>query len=75
MNELLRLQIPWVDKVKFFQDVPVEGNSWLMFTSKVECYGLCRANLLEIHLHSAQEINGAGWSNGKFGNGQTIVVE
>ena len=31
--------------------------------------------LMSIHLHSAQDINGAGWNHGKFGSGQTTVVE
>lgn len=28
-----------------------------------------------IHIHSAKDINGAGWDRGKFGRGQTNVVE
>lgn len=28
-----------------------------------------------IHIHSAQEINGAGWNHGKGGQGETIGVE
>jgi len=74
-NELLPLRIPAVIKVNFFQDVPAEENSWLTFTSYGECLSICHAGLLELHLHSAQEINGAGWDHGKFGRGQTIVVE
>jgi len=74
-NELLPLRIPSVIKVNFFQDVPAEENSWLTFTSYGECLNICHAGLLELHLHSAQEINGAGWNHGKFGSGQTIVVE
>jgi hypothetical protein len=30
---------------------------------------------LTIHVHSAADINGAGWNHGKFGRGQTTVVE
>jgi len=74
-NELLPLRIPAVIKVNFFQDVPAEENSWLTFTSYGECLSICHAGLLELHLHSAQEINGTGWDHGKFGRGQTIVVE
>lgn len=29
----------------------------------------------EFHIHSAKEINGAGWDHGKFGKGQTAEVE
>ncbi len=28
-----------------------------------------------IHIHSPQDINGAGWNHGKFGKGQTIPLE
>ncbi len=29
----------------------------------------------EIHVHSAEDINGAGWDHGKHGSGMTTVVE
>ncbi len=31
--------------------------------------------IVKIHIHSAEEINGADWNHGKFGRGQTIAVE
>ena len=34
-----------------------------------------QAMKLTIHLHSVKEIDGAGWNHGKFGRGQTIVVQ
>jgi hypothetical protein len=30
---------------------------------------------VEIHIHSVKDINGGGWNRGKFGSGQTSVVE
>lgn len=33
------------------------------------------AESLVIHLHSLTEVNGAGWNHGKFGSGQTTVIE
>lgn len=33
------------------------------------------ASSLTIHLHSAKEINGAGWNHGKFGQGQVTNLE
>lgn len=30
---------------------------------------------LEIYIHSSQDVNGAGWNHGKFGHGQTQVIE
>lgn len=34
-----------------------------------------RTARLTIHLHSVKEIDGAGWNHGKFGSGQTVVVQ
>jgi len=34
-----------------------------------------RAMKLTIHLHSVKEMDGAGWNHGKFGSGQTVVVQ
>lgn len=34
-----------------------------------------RAMKLTIHLHSVKELDGAGWNHGKFGSGQTTVVQ
>jgi len=28
-----------------------------------------------IHIHGAEDIQGGGWDHGKFGRGQTIIVE
>jgi hypothetical protein len=33
------------------------------------------ASSLTIHLHSAKEINGAGWDHGKFGKGRATGLE
>lgn len=35
----------------------------------------CQRIKLVIHLHSFKEINGAGWNHGKFGHGETVVIE
>lgn len=35
----------------------------------------CLRLSLVIHLHSFKEINGAGWDHGKFGRGETTVLE
>ena len=34
-----------------------------------------RAIKLIIHLHSVKEVGGAGWNHGKFGSGNTTVVQ
>lgn len=28
-----------------------------------------------IHIHSVDDLNGAGWNHGKFGNGMTVPIE
>ena len=55
-------------------DVPDEAESWVIWTHAVGCDD-CDIEYLAIHIHSPQEINGAGWDYGKSGHGMTQVVE
>ena len=54
---------------EFIWDVP-RGES---------AYAFCRTTgsgdfILEMHLYSKDQVEGAGWDQGKFGSGQTVVV-
>lgn len=51
---------------EFYQckSIPPNFSNWTVHARK-----------LTIHLHSVKEIDGAGWNHGKFGRGQTIVVQ
>lgn len=61
-KELLSLGIARIHKLKIFQDVPAGDGSWLTVVSRRKCeYSCYDVESLEIHLRSAEEINGAGW--------------
>lgn len=51
---------------EFYQckSIPPNFSNWNVYAKK-----------LTIHLHSVKEIDGAGWNHGKFGRGQTTVVQ
>jgi hypothetical protein len=53
----------WAEVGLFYESDRVTPENWT------------NAGNLIIHLHTAKEINGGGWDHGKFGNGQTTVVE
>lgn len=58
-----------------FHDVPEGDPMWATYrTVSRSCENPCE-ELTELHVHSAEDINGAGWNHGKFGSGQTTVVE
>lgn len=58
---------------KIFKDVPKDKPMWYR-------YRMYRRNgemhyEFEIHIRSVKDIEGAGWDHGKFGKGQTTVIE
>ncbi len=63
---------------RFFVDVPQGGESWVKFIvyyyPDISEYKPL-VSYCEFHIKRAQEINGAGWDHGKFGSGQTTVIE
>lgn len=46
------------------KDVPENFSAWFVVAKSVRVY-----------IHSAKDINGAGWNHGKHGRGQTEVIE
>lgn len=46
------------------KSIPPNFSNWNVYALK-----------LTIHLHSVKELDGAGWNHGKFGSGQTVVVQ
>jgi hypothetical protein len=56
-------------------DVP-EGNSpWVYIKSTTHAPVGDRSHCIWIHIHNAQNIEGAGWNHGKFGSGNTIPIQ
>ena len=44
--------------------LPKDFSTWRMYPST-----------LTIHLSSTKDVDGAGWNHGKFGRGQTVVIQ
>jgi len=62
------------EKIKIFYDVPKDEKMYLEYQKKCSGGNLLMA-WMEIHIHSIDEINGGGWNRGKFGKGQTNVIQ
>jgi len=62
-------------EVRLFTDVPEGKPIWARAVYAVERLGDEYWKELEIHVHAATDINAGGWNHGKFGQGQTVVVE
>lgn len=64
---------------KLIADVPKNESMWLeieMNKAKEEVTDEgYHYKWAKIHIHSADQLNGAGWDHGKHGRGQTEVVE
>lgn len=63
-------------KAEFIADALETEKMWVIARGRQVHYGgYVSVNRLEIHIHSPKDINGAGWDHGKFGSGQTQVIE
>lgn len=60
---------------KIVEDVPPDRACWVETSNPDPEIGERFRRKLVIHLHSVREVNGAGWDHGKFGYGQTTVLE
>ncbi len=68
--------------VRFIEDVPVGQPMWIEY-SCVQCSEVKRpyssqdilVRGVTFHVSAPTDINGAGWNHGKFGHGQTVVVQ
>jgi hypothetical protein len=65
---------PYQFRTWLYKDVPVGEPMYVKFTNEVVNYWEDR-RYCEIHIHSENEINGAGWDHGKGGAGQISLVE
>lgn len=58
----------------FYEDVSLDEEMWAEETREMDLKGT-KHTRCTFHIHSLKEINGAGWNHGKFGSGQTTVIE
>ena len=66
------------NETHIFRDVPANEPMWVKYFEADEvCSNIhyCRASHLEIHLHSEEDLNTSGWDHGKFGRGETTILE
>lgn len=61
--------------VRLITDVPANQPMWASAAYERMRSGEIQYTALEIHIHEAQEVNGAGWDHGKSGSSTTTVVE
>ncbi len=55
----------------FITNVPDSLPMWAIFQKTANGGN----QILTIHMHSFADIGGAGWNNGKFGSGRTVVIQ
>lgn len=65
--------------IRLFEDVPDDQDNWVAFTPIVQrgmnTSDFVNSRQVEIHIHSAENIKGGEWNHGKFGKGQTVVIQ
>ncbi len=61
--------------VQIVTDVAEEELMWAEVATVYAQADLDYLGLCTLHLHSFDEVHGAGWNNGKHGSGETSVVE
>ena len=63
-------------RAKIVADVPKNEKMWIFLKSKKHNVNKdTYYTSFELHVRSAEDINGAGWNHGKFGSGTTTVIE
>jgi len=62
--------------IAIHDDIPLGEKMWVYAKIKREDFGDISPCIesLDIHIHSERNIEGGGWSHGKFGSGQTAVL-
>lgn len=65
-----------VGEVVYVPDVPSDQLMWLSTHFRISESSCCiRLADIVFHIHEVGDIEGAGWSHGKFGSGRTNVIE
>ena len=56
-------------------DAPNNEPMWAVLIIEHYSAGRVFTRGLELHVHTVQDVNGAGWNHGKFGSGQTTRIQ
>lgn len=62
------------EHLKIIPDVKLENKPWFYY-AEFKGHNRFGYHILIIHLRNVSDIQGAGWNHGKFGRGQTIIVQ
>ena len=62
------------ERIHLYSDVPQGERMYVEYCKKCSA-GDASYKRVDIHIHNVDEIHGGGWDHGKFGRGQTVVVE
>ena len=60
-------------EITLFKDVPQGSTVWARVQRDGDDFNGIDERV-EIHIHSVDDINGAGWNHGKFGSGTTTKI-
>ena len=60
-------------ETRFILDVPQDEKMWAYIQEKGK--GPEYRTFVDLHIHSVRDMEGAGWDHGKFGRGQTHIIQ
>ena len=63
-----------IGNILILADVPDRSPMWVFSKIRDANFDGC-IELLEIHIHSVKDVEGASWNHGKFGSGSTTVIQ
>jgi hypothetical protein len=69
------LTTSWNKPTRIIADVPADKLMWASKYLGGQNFGGSWNKYCVIHIHAVNEINGAGWDNGKLGKGTTELIE
>ncbi len=61
------------EDIQIYTDVPSDQSQWVTYKNSICCSGL--RPTAEIHIHTPDDLNGAGWRRNGGHRGTTIVIQ
>lgn len=72
-SKVWQLQYVISERTHIYEDVPPNKRMYVEYCNRCSG-GSILPNIVNIHIHSLDEIQGGSWNHGKFGKGQTQVI-
>lgn len=73
-SEIKPVSIYYIEDAKIFADVPKNEKMWAHVQGLGNKMNGITSRKIKVHIHSIENINGAGWNHGKFGSGMTVRI-